>query len=77
MAALCMCGYGVPDPPYLPLSLWCSVYVTANVSGGHLNPAVTIATLITGHTSLSRGLYYIIAQCLGSVLASTLHVSQH
>ncbi|KAF6260340.1 aquaporin-like protein [Scenedesmus sp. NREL 46B-D3] len=27
-------------------------YVSANVSGGHLNAAVTVATLATGHTSM-------------------------
>ena len=26
----------------------CAVYVTANISGGHLNPAVTVATMVTG-----------------------------
>eukprot|EP00775_Hariotina_reticulata_P011074 gene11074-11230_t len=50
------------------------VYVTANVSGGHLNPAVTIATMATGHTSASRGLAYIAAQIAGSVLASAMHI---
>jgi len=64
-----------------PVAAWANgialavlVYVTANVSGGHLNPAVTVATLITGHTSFSRGLAYIVAQIAGSILASTLHL---
>jgi aquaporin TIP len=50
------------------------VYVSANVSGGHLNPAVTVATLVTGHTSFSRGLAYIVAQVLGATLGSSLHL---
>lgn len=50
------------------------IYVTANVSGGHLNPAVTVATLTTGHISASRALAYIVAQCSGSMLASLMHL---
>jgi glycerol uptake facilitator-like aquaporin len=50
------------------------VYVAANVSGGHINPAVTVATLVTGHISFSRGLAYIVAQCLGATVGSALHV---
>lgn len=51
------------------------VYISANVSGGHLNPAVTVATLCTGHTSLSRGLAYIVAQVLGAIVGSSLHLA--
>lgn len=42
--------------------------------GGHLNPAVTVATLTTGHTSASRALAYIAAQVAGSICASAMHV---
>lgn len=38
-----------------------------HVSGGHINPAVTTALLITGKVSLVRALLYIIAQCAGAV----------
>eukprot|EP00891_Asterochloris_glomerata_P004183 jgi/Astpho2/4183/e_gw1.00064.59.1_t len=46
------------------------VYCTANVSGGHLNPAVTFATCLTGHTSWGKGLLYAIAQVLGGVFGA-------
>ena len=36
--------------------------------------AVTVATLVTGHTSISRGLAYIVAQVAGAALASGVHV---
>ncbi|KAF8073180.1 TIP1-2 [Scenedesmus sp. PABB004] len=52
-----------------------AVYVAANVSGGHLNPAVSFATTVTGHSSGSRALYYILAQTGGAVLASLLHMA--
>lgn len=41
-----------------------------HVSGGHLNPAVTIALLITGKISLVRALLYIVAQCGGATAGS-------
>ena len=53
-----------------------TVYITANVSGGHLNPAVTFATCLTGHTSWAKGGLYVIAQVLGGVFGSLLGVSR-
>jgi len=50
----------------------CMVYATANVSGGHLNPAITIAFLATGNIDIIRGVGYIIFQCLGAMAASGL-----
>lgn len=56
------------------LALAVLVYVAANVSGGHLNPAVSVATLVTGHTSASRTLAYVLAQVLGATTGSALHL---
>jgi aquaporin TIP len=42
------------------------------ISGGHINPAVTFATLITGHITPARGLFYIAAQLLGAVIGAAL-----
>lgn len=50
------------------------IYATANVSGGHINPAVTMATLTTGHIALSRALAYMAAQVLGAAAASAMHM---
>ena len=44
----------------------------AGVTGGHLNPAVTIAMFVRGAISSSRVLPYIGAQLLGALLASAL-----
>jgi MIP family channel proteins len=46
------------------------VSATAHVSGGHLNPAVTIGALAGGKISFKNSIYYIIAQLLGAVLAA-------
>ncbi|KAL2927019.1 Aquaporin TIP4-1 [Bienertia sinuspersici] len=43
-----------------------------NVSGGHLNPAVTLGLAVGGHITLFRSLLYWIIQCLASALACFL-----
>ncbi|KAJ6823137.1 putative aquaporin TIP4-3 [Iris pallida] len=43
-----------------------------HISGGHLNPAVTLGLAVGGHITLFRSLLYILAQLLGSTLASLL-----
>lgn len=48
------------------------VSATMNVSGGHLNPAVTVAMLFTGRISLPSAIAYIIAQLAGATLAGFL-----
>ena len=37
------------------------------ISGGHINPAVTFAFIITGRISVTRGAMYIVAQIVGAV----------
>lgn len=54
------------------LSLFAAVASSMNVSGGHINPAVTFGTLVGGRVSLLRAIYYWIAQLLGAVVASLL-----
>lgn len=43
---------------------------TNPVSGGHLNPAITLAAALVGLISLSRAAIYILAQCVGAVLGA-------
>ena len=50
------------------------VYATANVSGGHVNPAVTLANCLTGHMSWGRGGLYMIAQVLGGIFGALIEV---
>lgn len=52
-----------------------AVYITANISGGHLNPAVTLATIVTGHISVLKGLAYILMQICGACLGILIVVS--
>ncbi|CAJ0966522.1 unnamed protein product [Ranitomeya imitator] len=48
------------------------VHCFGHISGGHINPAVTIALLCTRNITLAKALFYITAQCLGALLAAGL-----
>ncbi|XP_018806934.1 aquaporin TIP1-1-like [Juglans regia] len=52
--------------------LFVGVAVGANISGGHVNPAVTFGAFLGGHISLIRGILYWIGQLLGAVVACLL-----
>ncbi|PWA54669.1 major intrinsic protein, Aquaporin-like protein [Artemisia annua] len=54
------------------LGLFVAVAIAANISGGHVNPAVTFGLFIGGNITLLRGIFYIIAQLLGAVVACFL-----
>ncbi|KAI8014859.1 Aquaporin TIP1-3 [Camellia lanceoleosa] len=53
-------------------ALFVAVSVGANISGGHVNPAVTFGAFIGGHLTLLRSVLYWVAQCLGSIVACLL-----
>lgn len=53
-------------------ALFVAVSVGANISGGHVNPAVTFGAFIGGNITLLRTILYWIAQLLGSVVACLL-----
>ncbi|KAI3936174.1 hypothetical protein MKW92_001876 [Papaver armeniacum] len=53
-------------------ALFVGVSMAANISGGHLNPAVTFGLAVGGHITVITGLFYWIAQLLGSVAACFL-----
>ncbi|XP_019199007.1 PREDICTED: aquaporin TIP1-1-like [Ipomoea nil] len=53
-------------------ALFVAVSVGANISGGHVNPAVTFGAFVGGHITLFRSVLYWIAQLLGSVVACLL-----
>lgn len=52
--------------------LFVAVAVGANISGGHVNPAVTFGAFLGGNITLLRGVLYWIAQLLGSTVACLL-----
>ncbi|CAO1947407.1 unnamed protein product [Urochloa humidicola] len=54
------------------LALIAAVSVGANISGGHVNPAVTFGAFVGGNMSLVKAVVYWVAQLLGSVVACLL-----
>ncbi|KAH9494824.1 Aquaporin-4 [Bulinus truncatus] len=69
---------GTPDPPLLQLAIGAgfllAVLITAlsTVSGGHVNPAISVGFLITGHISLVRCIIYILFQSAGAIAGAGL-----
>ncbi|XP_050344456.1 aquaporin AQPAe.a-like [Nymphalis io] len=51
------------------------IQIIGHVSGGHINPAVTIGVLTCGHMTVIKAILYIIAQILGSLLGSAVAYS--
>jgi len=54
------------------LGLFVAVAVGANISGGHVNPAVTFGAFVGGHITLLRGILYWFAQLIGATVACLL-----
>lgn len=54
------------------LALAIAVSATMNISGGHINPAVTLAMVVTGRTKPASGAAYIVAQCIGAAVAGMM-----
>ncbi|OJD28907.1 mip transporter [Diplodia corticola] len=48
------------------------IFAAAPASGGHLNPFITMATLTTGLSTLSRSVLYMVGQCIGALIGAFL-----
>jgi aquaporin TIP len=48
------------------------VAATARISGGHINPAVTFAMVVTGRMKAGPGVLYVAAQLTGAVVGALL-----
>ncbi|KAL0354650.1 UNVERIFIED_CONTAM: Aquaporin TIP2-1 [Sesamum radiatum] len=53
-------------------ALFVAVAVGANISGGHVNPAVTFGLAVGGQITILTGIFYWVAQLLGSTVACFL-----
>ena len=54
------------------LGIFIGIVAIARITGAHLNPAVTIAAIVSGNLGVIRGFSYIIGQLLGSIIAVLL-----
>jgi glycerol uptake facilitator protein len=54
------------------LAVMLAIYAVGNISGAHLNPAVTIALVINGSFATDQVLGYILAQFAGAIAGATL-----
>ncbi|KAI7739955.1 hypothetical protein M8C21_029357 [Ambrosia artemisiifolia] len=54
------------------LALFVAVSIAANISGGHVNPAVTFGLAVGGQITILTGIFYWIFQCIGSIAACYL-----
>jgi aquaporin Z len=52
------------------LAVLVMVYAIGNISGCHINPAITVSMLVAGKIKAKDAVAYIIAQCVGAVIAS-------
>jgi len=54
------------------LSISVLAYMVGHISGGHINPAVTLAFVLLRLQSVVSGLLFMIAQCLGAVVGALI-----
>ena len=54
------------------LAIACMASATAAISGGHLNPAVTVGLWVVQKIDSLSAIYYVVAQCLGAIFAAFL-----
>ncbi len=54
------------------LGILIAVAWTANISGGHINPAVTLAMMVTKNIKVPLGIAYMVAQFAGGAVGSLL-----
>jgi aquaporin Z len=70
-------GQGVPIsyvvlmvPFTFGLGLLAAIAIAGHVSGGHFNPAVTLAALFDGRVTVQNAIGYVVAQIIGAIGAS-------
>lgn len=63
-------GAGNMAPLAIGAALMVMIYAGGHISGGHYNPAVTLAVLIRGRITTTEAIPYMIVQIVGAVAAA-------
>ena len=72
------CNGAEPNAAYLMtalafgLSIVAMAYSIGNVSGCHVNPAVSIGVLVSGGMSIADFIGYVVAQCAGALAGAAI-----
>lgn len=64
---------GVEAAPANGFALAAVIYAFCNISGGHINPAVSFALMLTGHQKPRETFLYIVIQVLGAIFGSLMY----
>jgi aquaporin Z len=54
------------------LTVLVMVYAIGNISGCHINPAISVAMLVAGRMHWKDTIWYIVFQCIGAILAAAV-----
>ena len=65
-------GAGAMAPVAIGCILMVMIYATGHISGGHLNPAVTLGVFLRGKCAVADVVPYMIAQCLAAAAAAAI-----
>jgi len=63
---------GIMTPLVIGSSLMIMVYAGGHISGGHYNPAVTLAVLIRGRINAAEAVIYMISQVAAAIVAALI-----
>jgi aquaporin Z len=62
------------NPLAVGAALALAILMTANISGGHINPAVTIAMAAAGKIDVNEIIPYVLAQVFGALVAIQIFI---
>jgi aquaporin Z len=71
-------GAGPLAPLAIGAALMVMIYAGGHISGGHYNPAVSLAVLLRGKISAASFMGYVVAQLIGATIAAgaTIYIKQ-
>ena len=62
------------NPLAIGAALALAILMTASISGGHINPAVTIAMAVAGKLNVNEIIPYVLSQIFGALVAIQIYI---